>query len=144
MAVISEAAYSGDLTPTQAWHRLEEDSAALLVDVRTDAEWSFVGLPDLRKLEKRTICVSWQVLPNLELNADFEAELAAKGATGERPLLLICRSGVRSRHAAVALTKAGYRECYNVSDGFEGTHNDAGHRGKTGGWKAEGLPWAQE
>lgn len=143
MAEASEAAYAGDLTPSEAWDRLEADPAALLVDVRTDAEWNFVGLPDLRRLEKQTLCVSWQVLPAMARNADFAAELAAKGAARERPLLLICRSGVRSRHAAIALTEAGYRKCYNVSDGFEGSHDPAGHRGIIGGWKAEGLPWVQ-
>ena len=143
MAYSSEAAYAGDLTPSEAWRRLEADPAARLVDVRTDAEWNFVGLPDLRSLEKQAICVSWQVLPAMALNADFAAELEAKGAAKEQTLLLICRSGVRSRHAAIALTQAGYRECYNVSDGFEGNHDPAGHRGTTGGWKAEGLPWVQ-
>ena len=143
MADSSEAAYAGDLAPPEAWRLLEADPAALLVDVRTDAEWNFVGLPDLRGLGKQTLCVSWQVLPAMALNADFAAELAAKGATKEQPLLLICRSGVRSRHAAIALTQAGYRCCYNVADGFEGGHDHAGHRGTAGGWKAEGLPWVQ-
>ncbi len=143
MASMSEAAYAGDLGPSEAWRMLEEDPGSLLIDVRTDAEWSFVGLPDLRGLGKQTLCVSWQAFPAMALNADFAAELEAKGVGRDRALLFICRSGVRSRHAAIALTQAGYRHCYNVADGFEGPHDAAGHRGTAGGWKAEGLPWVQ-
>ncbi|MDH3476101.1 MAG: rhodanese-like domain-containing protein [Rhodospirillales bacterium] len=140
---MSEQAYAGDVGPSEAWRILAEDPAALLVDVRTDAEWNFVGLPDLGDLGKQTLCVAWQIFPAMALNQDFSAELEAKGVTKQQPLLLICRSGVRSRHAAIALTQAGYGPCYNVADGFEGGHDEAGHRGRTAGWKAEGLPWAQ-
>jgi rhodanese-related sulfurtransferase len=62
----------------------------------------------------------------------------------EAPILFICRSGGRSRAAAAALTAAGYRRCYNVAEGFEGNPDPERHRGKTGGWKAAGLPWVQD
>jgi rhodanese-related sulfurtransferase len=58
-------------------------------------------------------------------------------------VLLLCRSGARSRAAAIALTAAGYGPCYNVSEGFEGDRDGAAHRGSVGGWKVAGLPWAQ-
>ena len=143
MTVTAEESYAGDVGPTEAWRILSEDPEAVLVDVRTDAEWSYVGLPDLSSLNKQTLCVSWQVFPQMALNPRFAAELEAGGVTKDQPLLLICRSGVRSRHAAVALTQAGYRCCYNVADGFEGPCDGQRHRGCAAGWKADELPWVQ-
>ena len=140
---MSNQDYAGDVGPAEAWRVLSEDPASVLVDVRTDAEWSYVGLPDLRGLGKETLCVSWQLFPPMALNPGFESALEAAGLSKEQPVLLLCRSGVRSRHAAIALTQAGYGPCYNVADGFEGPPDEAGHRGRRGGWKVEGLPWVQ-
>ncbi len=136
--------YAGDVTPTEAWEMLEHDPEAVLLDVRTDAEWRYVGLADLSVLEKRTLRVCWQEYPELNFNPDFVEEVASHNLASDQPLLIICRSGVRSRHAAVALTARGYSRCYNVSDGFEGGHDPQRHRGVQEGWKAAGLPWRQE
>ena len=136
--------YEGDLTSAEGWKFLEEDSDALLIDVRTIAEWIYVGLPDLSRLNRTVVCVQWKQWPNMETNAEFVPHLEAEGITRERPLLLICRSGVRSRDAAVVLTAAGFGPCYNISDGFEGDMDGAKHRGKSNGWKVAGLPWVQQ
>lgn len=143
MTAPSEQGYAGDVMPKEAWRILNEDPGAALIDVRTDAEWSFVGLPDLSGLGKETHCVSWQAFPAMDLNQRFVAEVEARGLSKDQPLLLLCRSGVRSRHAAIALTQAGYGTCYNVATGFEGDCDGNRHRGCTGGWKAEDLPWVQ-
>ena len=135
--------YAGDLNPAQAWERLQEDPGCMLVDVRTDAEWNFVGLPDLSSLGKATARVSWQVYPDMALNRDFVTEVTAQGVTQDNTVLLICRSGQRSRDAAIALTNAGFGPCFNVAEGFEGPPDEARHRGTTAGWKARGLPWIQ-
>lgn len=140
---VSDQSYAGDVSPKQAWQILEKDSAAVLVDCRTDAEWSWVGLPDLGSLGRAPVCVAWQNFPEMARNDGFLAELESQGVTKERTLLLLCRSGQRSRHAAIALTAAGYACCYNVADGFEGPCDDARHRGCDAGWKASGLPWIQ-
>ena len=136
--------YAGDVTSKEAWEMLERDPRAVLLDVRTDAEWRYVGLPDPSRIEKRTVCVSWQVYPGLHLNPDFIEQVATAGVAPEQTLLLICRSGQRSRQAAAALTARGYSRCYNVSDGFEGGHDEDRHRGTRAGWKRAGLPWRQE
>ena len=136
--------YAGDVTPTEAWEMLDRDPQALLLDVRTDAEWRYVGLPDLSVLEKPTLKVCWQDYPDLAFNANFVEQVASHNLASDQPLLMICRSGVRSRHAAIAMTARGYGCCYNVSDGFEGGHDEARHRGAQAGWKAAGLPWRQE
>jgi rhodanese-related sulfurtransferase len=136
--------YAGDLKPTDAWKLLTENRNAQLVDVRTRPEWMFVGLADLTSLGRRPVLQSWQVFPAMEIDANFTAELADQLADKDAPLLFICRSGGRSRAAAQAMTAAGYRRCYNVAEGFEGNPDAERHRGKTGGWKAAGLPWVQD
>lgn len=142
--VLLNKGYEGDLTSTQAWRFLEEDAEALLIDVRTVAEWVYVGLPDISRLHRNVICVQWKMWPNMAVNPDFIAHLEAEGVTRDRPLLLICRSGSRSRTAAVQLTQAGFGPCYNISDGFEGDLNGEKRRGMKNGWKVAGLPWIQQ
>jgi rhodanese-related sulfurtransferase len=139
--------YAGDLDVSDAWNLLSSDPKAQLVDVRTAAEWTFVGLPDLSGLGRAVHTIEWQSFPEMEINTDF-AEVAAdalrrSGATGETPLLMLCRSGARSKAAAIALTHAGFKHAYNIFGGFEGNVDHDGHRGNTNGWKAAGLPWRQ-
>jgi len=141
---MSGAGYAGDMTPREAWALLESDPNALLVDVRTKPEWQFVGVPDLAPLGRQPAFVSWQVYPAMTVNPGFAAEVAAAGAERDRPVICICRSGARSRAAAIALTAAGFSRCYNLAGGFEGGHDGERHRGRTEGWKAAGLPWLQE
>jgi rhodanese-related sulfurtransferase len=135
--------YAGDVTPDQAWRLLSEDASARLVDVRTQAEWSFVGVPDLSSLDKQPLLVSWQVFPTMNRNEAFADQLETLGVSKGDTVLLLCRSGVRSKAAAEFLTAQGYRSCWNISDGFEGPHDEAKHRGTKAGWKVLGLPWAQ-
>ncbi len=134
--------YAGDVSPREAWEMLEVKEDAILVDVRTVPEWQFVGLPDLAALGRQTSLVSWQVWPEMGVNPGFVDEVAAVSRGG--PLLFICRSGVRSAHAAAAVTAAGLGPCYNVSEGFEGDRDSENRRGRAWGWKAAGLPWKQE
>ncbi len=114
----------------------------MLVDVRTRAEWTYVGLPDLGPLDKRVQTVEWQGYPDGELNPDFLHQLRALGVAAGTPTYFLCRSGVRSAAAAEAATGAGLGPAYNVVDGFEGPNDPQGHRG-VAGWKAAGLPWRQ-
>ena len=138
------AHYSGDILSQQAWRILSEDPRAILIDVRTVPEWQFVGVPDLTPISKNPVFIEWQVWPEMRPHSDFVAAVRASGAGEDDPLLLLCRSGVRSMHAAVALSAAGFKHCYNIQDGFEGQLDGDGHRGERDtGWKAEGLPWAQ-
>jgi rhodanese-related sulfurtransferase len=140
---MADAGYAGDVSSKEAWEVLSRDPEAVLVDVRTDAEWAFVGLPDLSKLEKSLLLVTWQSFPTMQVNSNFTEEVVAKGVRPEQTVYFICRSGQRSRHAAMALCAAGYGQCFNVSDGFEGGHDAERHRGTTEGWKAAGLSWTQ-
>ena len=133
-----------NVPPTQTWEALRGESQAHLVDVRTDAEWNFVGVPDLTAAGKRTALIPWQVYPAMQRNAAFEAQLRQAGFTADDHLYFICRSGVRSLAAAEAARAAGFPNVYNVADGFEGPPDGDGHRGETAGWKADGLPWRQK
>jgi rhodanese-related sulfurtransferase len=134
--------FRGDVTPTATWLALKETPQAVLVDVRTSAEWAYVGGPDLSSLKRSVIQIEWQEYPFGNRNPKFAEEVAAQGVRPETPTYLICRSGVRSRAAAVALAELGYTT-YNVADGFEGQIDGAGHRGVLNGWKVIGLPWTQ-
>lgn len=135
--------YAGDVSPTDAFAMLADDPDAVLVDVRTRAELAYVGYPDLSSLGKRLVAVEWQQFPTGAQNPQFFEELAEQGVTGDAPVLFICRSGARSRFAAIAATAHDFSEAYNVADGFEGHIDQGGHRGATSGWKASDLPWRQ-
>jgi rhodanese-related sulfurtransferase len=137
-------AYAGDLRPTEAWELLKAEPAAQLVDVRTQPEWTFVGIPDLDSIGKKPVLLAWQAYPAMQINPAFAEELRRVVSSPEAPLLFICRSGARSRAAAETMTAAGYRRCYNVAEGFEGQVDVEGHRGRKAGWKAAGLPWHQD
>lgn len=132
-----------NVSPARAWEALRADPEARLVDVRSDAEWLFVGLPDLGPVGKQPLLIPWQVFPAMRVNENFVDAARAAGATQEQPLYFICRSGQRSAAAAEAMREAGFPHVYNVADGFEGPPDGEGHRGTTAGWKAEGLPWRQ-
>ncbi|UTT64929.1 rhodanese-like domain-containing protein [Janibacter sp. CX7] len=131
-----------DLTPRQAWERLESDPDAVLVDVRTSAEWSFVGLPDLTSVGKRVVPIEWTTFPDGAPNPRFLDDLRASIPTDDTPVLFLCRSGARSAAATAAATAAGYTAAHNVAEGFEGDLDAQGHRA-VNGWKQAGLPWRQ-
>ncbi|HET7083583.1 MAG TPA: rhodanese-like domain-containing protein [Rhizomicrobium sp.] len=135
--------YAGDLSARDAWDKLSADPRAQLVDVRTFAEWNFVGVPDLSALDRELHCIEWQTFPAGEINPAFVREAAGALTDQDAPVLLLCRSGARSRAAAIALTNAGFRHAFNIADGFEGSVDADGHRGTRNGWKAAGLPWRQ-
>ena len=126
---------------------LTSDPKAQLVDVRTIAEWNFVGLPDLASLGRKVHCVEWQGFPSSAPNPDFVAQtsgaLGAAGADQQTTVLFLCRSGGRSRSAAMAMTRAGYQKAFNIAHGFEGDLDGERHRGKNNGWKVLDLPWKQ-
>jgi rhodanese-related sulfurtransferase len=147
MSSFNEAGYAGDVGPRACLDTLQQDQTAQLVDVRTTAEWAYVGLTELSSAGKEPIRVEWQVFPSMTVDAEFTAKvaaaLAARHAGKEAPLYFLCRSGVRSKAAAKAMTAAGYTRCFNVAGGFEGPPDPDGHRGRVAGWKAEGLPWTQ-
>jgi rhodanese-related sulfurtransferase len=141
----SSVGYAGDLSPRETWERLSRETAAQLIDVRTVPEWNFVGVPDLAPLQRQALLCEWQHFPAAANGAFVQEVVDALKETGYRPgapLFFLCRSGARSRAAAIALTEAGYGPCFNIKDGFEGALDTKRHRGASG-WKAEGLPWIQ-
>ena len=132
-----------DISPDDTWAALEKDPKAVLVDVRTDAEWNFVGVPDLSALGKQVVLIPWQVFPTMQVNGHFAEHLHKAGITAESNVFFLCRSGVRSLAAGQAAQHAGFPHAFNVADGFEGPVDHAGHRGTVAGWKASELPWRQ-
>ena len=135
--------YAGDLDVTEVWNRLWNEPNSVLVDVHSAAEWNYVGLPDLSSLKRDVVCSEWQSYPGMARNEGFLAEIEEAGIAKDAVIFLLCRSGVRSKNAAILLTAAGYQNCFNVAGGFEGDKDESDHRGKIGGWKFAGLPWSQ-
>ena len=137
---IASTAYAGDIGSWQAWDMLADHAQAVLVDIRTREEWELVGRPNLAMLDKEPLFVSWQLTPDMRRNPDFAAAIEGHRVPRDAPILLLCRSGKRSREAATALAELGYTACYNVADGFEGRASN----GEPDGWQALGLPWSQD
>ncbi|WP_420391431.1 rhodanese-like domain-containing protein [Acuticoccus sp.] len=133
-----------DASPSDTLLALEGDPKARLVDVRTQAEWSYVGVANLSATPAgEPVLLEWQSFPSMQVSEAFGAALQAAVPDRSAPLYFLCRSGVRSLAAAKAATALGYEACYNVKDGFEGPPDTEGHRGNRAGWKASGLPWRQ-
>lgn len=132
-----------NVSPTQVWDALRTDPNAQLVDVRTDVEWAYVGLPDLAAADKQPLLIPWQLSPSLQVNTGFVDQMKQAGLTPSHRIYFLCRSGVRSLAAAQAAQGAGFPHAYNITDGFEGPPDEDGHRGTVAGWKAESLPWRQ-
>ncbi len=136
-----------DVDVETVWKTLQSDPRSQLVDVRTRAEWTYVGTPDLGPVGKRPLHVEWQTFPDQAIDPRFAERLAgdlkALGVGLNDELFFICRSGSRSRAAAKAMAEIGYSACHNVACGFEGPLDDGRHRGDLAGWKAAGLPWQQ-
>jgi rhodanese-related sulfurtransferase len=126
------------LTPQEAHAFLQQHPNALLIDVRSEIEYLFVGHP------VGAIHVSWNDGPDWEVNPHFVGEVRKlAGSGGERPIVLICRSGNRSVAAGEALRAAGFSNVYNVLHGFEGELDAQHHRNSVNGWRCDGLPWQQ-
>jgi rhodanese-related sulfurtransferase len=136
-------AYAGDLSPVEAYELLAGDAAAVLVDVRTRAEWSYVGTPDLAEVGRTVVLAEWVTFPDGERNPGFLDTVTSAIPAKDAPVVFLCRSGVRSVAAAEAASAAGFTAAYNVIEGFEGPSDATGHRGTAAGWKARGLPWRQ-
>lgn len=142
------ASYAADVDAAKTWERLNENTSSVLVDVRTTAEWAFVGIPDLGSLNKTIILEEWQQYPHMGINPDFAQKVSSiitqSGGDKSTEVYFLCRSGVRSMAAADALTALGFENCFNVVGGFEGPPDNDQHRGNVDGWKAAALPWVQK
>lgn len=132
------------LSPRQAWQILQDEPKALLIDVRSQMEFLFIGHP------VGAIQIPWIDEPDWDINPHFAADVrklvlgGLDHTTGQNvPILLICRCGKRSLEAGELLIKEGFRQVYNIADGFEGELDDSHHRSTLTGWRFEGLPWEQ-
>lgn len=135
-AAALSAPYAGALLPTEAFALMQYAPGAVLVDVRSAAEWQFVGMvPD-------ALCLEWRTFPGMQPNPGFLPALEAR-VPRSALVMFLCRSGARSDEAARAAAAAGYTSAYNVLEGFEGDKDGASQRGHINGWKSHGLPWVQ-
>jgi rhodanese-related sulfurtransferase len=138
-----------EAVPSDVWAALVEDESTVLIDVRTQSEWDFVGTPDLSSLGRQVLCIEWAEYPGMVRNLNFVTTVI-ENLEGQSPkqIFFLCRSGVRSKGAAMAVAAAMTEhrfscQCVNVLEGFEGDLDPTKKRGGLNGWKARGLPWRQ-
>jgi rhodanese-related sulfurtransferase len=126
-----------NLNPQQAWELMQQNTKAVLVDVRSKIEHAFVGHPP------GAVHIAWKEAPDWQVNPKFVADVESAVPDKNTPVLLLCRSGQRSLDAAKALEESGFKRLVNIVDGFEGPLDQHKHRGNLGGWRFSGLPWEQ-
>ena len=134
-----------DLSPKQAWQMLHDDPRAVLIDIRSNMEFLFVGHP------VGAVHVPWIDEPDWQINPHFVVEvrkvmlggIVCEGDEGCAPVILICRSGKRAKDAGKTLLEAGFKQVFHVAEGFEGDLNEHHQRSSVGGWRFAGLPWEQ-
>lgn len=126
-----------NLDPKQCWALMQDRPEAVLIDVRTHIEHSFVGHPP------KAVHIAWKEFPGMQANPDFIAQVKQTVPDLNTPVLLLCRSGQRSLAAAEALQAQGYQHLINILEGFEGPLDEHKHRNTLGGWRFHNLPWEQ-
>ena len=134
--------YKRNLLPKMAVERLQSNSQALFVDVRSKAEYKYVGFPE------NSILIPWIDDPDWEPNPEVFSDLVMQELDGRENLLnteiiLICRSGFRSNEALKCLENKGFTQVSHVASGFEGDLDENDHRGNLNGWRHDGMPWSQ-
>ena len=132
------------ISAKQAWDICQQDPRALLIDIRSSMEYLFVGHPE------GAVHVPWIDEPDWVVNPNFVTDVrklmlggVIEGDHSGAPVILICRSGKRSKEAGQALVEAGIPNVYNIDEGFEGDLDEHHHRSTLGGWRFHGLPWQQ-
>lgn len=135
---VLKTAYAGAVTPAETWELIKANQRVHLIDIRTNAERDWIGRVDIAA--EQHFAVQWSLYPGAVPNPDFIAQLKAVSQPDDIQLFL-CRSGIRSRHAATLATQADYPNCFDILEGFEGDRDSAGHRKTVGGWCHAGLPW---
>jgi len=134
--------YKRNLLPKMAVERLQSNSQALFVDVRSKAEYKYVGFPE------NSILIPWIDDPDWEPNPEAFSdavmqELDGRENLSDTEIILICRSGFRSNEALKCLENKGFTQVSHVASGFEGDLNENDHRGNLNGWRHDGMPWSQ-
>lgn len=136
-----------NLSPSQVWKKLSENSKSALIDCRTDREWAQIGVPNLASADKDVHLIEWRQAPDMRINPDFATQVDnAFGGNYPDHIYFICRSGARSLEAAAHLQNILSSNnidctCVNVAEGFEGDPGPDGQRGTVSGWKFNNLPW---
>ena len=134
--------YKRNLLPKMAIERLQNNPQALFVDVRSKAEYKYVGYPE------NSILIPWIDDPDWEPNPEAFSDAVMQELDGRENLLnteiiLICRSGYRSNDALKCLENKGFTQVSHVASGFEGDLDENDHRGNLNGWRHDGMPWSQ-
>ena len=146
MVNLNIGGYAGNMTLEKTWQILKNEKDAILIDVRSAAEWAYVGVTDLSSIGKEALTIEWKSYSKndgMVENQNFVDQVKELCPNYNAKIFSLCRSGVRSIATSKILTEAGFTHAYNVLEGFEGDKDITEHRGQLGGWKVRGLPWKQ-
>lgn len=135
--------YAPQIEPKNAYDVLSKDENSFLVDVRTMPEWAYTGVANLSEINKKVITISWLNFPNMAANNNFSAEFLGAIPDKNSKIFFICKTGGRSQDAANNMMQIGYKNCFNITNGYEGDLNEKNQRSSINGWRASGLPWHQ-
>ncbi len=134
-----------EISPLVAWEMVQSDNNAVLLDVRSKVEFDYVGHP------VSAINIPWQEAPDWQIDPEFVAKVrnalqALSGKTNhpeDLSIFALCRSGSRSQSAAETLLAAGFKQVFNIIEGFEGSLDSNKQRNTVNGWRFHKLPWIQ-
>lgn len=127
-----------------AHKQLISDANSFLIDVRTHEEFNFVGIVDDNGFKNKITLMPWLLFPNMNINPDFLENIKKLFPNIDSNLFFLCKTGGRSNQSSLAVNEIGYKNCYNIVNGFEGDLDSFEHRGNINGWKASKLPWRQK
>ncbi|WP_319380458.1 rhodanese-like domain-containing protein [Thiomicrorhabdus sp.] len=119
------------ITAENTYKWMKEDDSVILVDVRTPAEWQFVGYTPMAQIMIPSVFFKYDGVDdkkpryrsvlNEKFISEFEEKLFDLDADKNTPFVVMCRSGAtRAQPAAKMLDQYGYKNVYIMTDGFEG------------------------
>jgi rhodanese-related sulfurtransferase len=119
---------ANNILSSQAWQMLKEDTRSKLIDVRAKSELKSSGFPDLSSINKKIINIQWLDIELMEVNNNFDADFMVQVPEKDTPVIFLCAIGKRSHDASNYIKNIGYKNSFNIVDGFRG-------------WNLNNLPW---
>ena len=105
-----------------AFDFLSKNLNSYLIDTRSDLEWKTTGIPDLSSMNKETYLINWGPVLNQSFFEEYKNFLLTRFDQKDS-LFFVCRSGSRSLMAAQFAIKFGFKNSFNIYEGFYNENN---------------------
>ena len=106
-----------NINALDAFDYLSKKVNSHLIDTRSDLEWNTTGIPDLSSINKETNLINWGPVLDQSFFDQYKKFLIIR-FNQKDTLFFICRSGARSLMAAQFAIEFGFKNCFNIYDGF--------------------------